>query len=77
MDVPDSFTWFELDLAAGFHDSQPDPDGFRRSLDHLSAFVHGAVDAYDLDADRVGLLGFSQGAITALSALLERPDDSR
>jgi phospholipase/carboxylesterase len=77
MAMPDSYTWYELDLADGLHDSQPDPDGFRRSLDRLSEFVDGAVDAYDLDADRVGLLGFSQGAITALSALLERPDAFR
>ena len=35
--------------------------------------LDGAVDADDLDSDRVGLLGFSQGAITSLSALLKRP----
>jgi len=51
--------------------------GFRRSPDLLHEFVDGAVDAYDLDPDRVGLLGFSQGAITSLSALLERPDAYR
>ncbi|WP_336136576.1 alpha/beta hydrolase [Natronomonas amylolytica] len=32
---------------------------------------------YDLDPDRVGLLGFSQGAITSMSALLERPEAYR
>ena len=25
MDMPDSYTWYELDLADGLHDSQPDP----------------------------------------------------
>lgn len=78
MGGPDSFTWYDLDLSGGdLHDSQPDPEGFRRSLDRLHEFVDGAVDAYDLDPDRVGLLGFSQGAITSLSALLERPDAYR
>ncbi len=75
---PDSYTWYELDLSAGgLHESQPDAEEFRRSLDRVHEFVDGAVDAYDLDPDRVGLLGFSQGAITSLSALLERPDAYR
>ena len=72
------YTWYDLDLSdGGLHGSQPDPDGFRRSLDLVHEFVPAAVDEYDLDADRVGLLGFSQGAITGLSALLERPDAYR
>jgi phospholipase/carboxylesterase len=74
MGGPNSYTWYDLDLSAGgLHESQPDPGGFRRSLDLLHEFVDGAVDAYDPDPDRVGLLGFSQGAITSLPALLERP----
>ncbi|CAI48554.1 alpha/beta hydrolase fold protein [Natronomonas pharaonis DSM 2160] len=78
MDGPDSYTWYDLDLSAGgLHASQPDPEGFRRSLDLVHDFVDAAIEAYDLDADRVGLLGFSQGAITSLSALLERPEAYR
>lgn len=73
-----SYTWYELDLSAGgLHDSQPEPEGFRRSLDLVHQFVAEAVDAFDLDPARVGLLGFSQGAITGLSALLERPEAYR
>ncbi len=67
------WTWYDIDTSAGWTNSQPDADDFRRSLDRLADFVDDAVDAYDLDADRVGLLGFSQGAITALSSLIERP----
>lgn len=75
---PDSYTWYDLDLSGGgLHESQPDPDGFRRSLDLLHEFVEAAVDHYDLDAERIGLLGFSQGAISSLAALLERPDAYR
>ncbi|MFQ3319321.1 MAG: phospholipase/carboxylesterase [Natronomonas sp.] len=78
MGGPDSYTWYDLDLSGGgLHSSQPDPNGFRRSLDLLHEFVDGAIDVYDLDPDRVGLLGFSQGAITSLSALVERPDSYR
>lgn len=75
---PGSYTWYDLDLSGGgLHQSQPDPDGFRRSLDLLHEFVEAAVDRYALDPDRVGLLGFSQGAISSLAALLERPDAYR
>ncbi|MDR9430270.1 MAG: phospholipase [Natronomonas sp.] len=74
MGGPNSYTWYDLDLSAGgLHASQPDPDGFRRSLDLLHEFVEAATARYDLDPDRIGLLGFSQGAITSMSALLERP----
>ncbi len=69
------YTWYELDLSAGgLESSQPDAEDFRRSLDLIVESVEAAVDAYGLDADRIGLLGFSQGAITSLSLLLEAPD---
>ena len=75
MGGPDSYTWYDLDLSGGgLHASQPDPDGFRRSLDLVHEFVERAAERYDLDPDRIGLLGFSQGAITSMSALLERPE---
>jgi phospholipase/carboxylesterase len=68
------YTWYELDLSGGgLHASQPDAGEFRRSLDLVHEFVDAAVDAYDLDPSGVGLLGFSQGAITALSTLAETP----
>jgi len=69
------YTWYELDLSAGgLESSQPDAADFRRSLDLIVESVEAAVDAYGLDADRTGLLGFSQGAITSLSLLFEDPD---
>ena len=70
------YTWYEPDLSAGgLHQSQPDPTDFRRSLDLVGESVDAAVEAYGLDPDRIGLLGFSQGAITSLSLLLESPAD--
>ena len=74
---PDSYTWYELDISGGIAESQPDPEGFRRSLDLLAEFVDAVIESYDLDPDRIGLLGFSQGAIASLSALVERPDAYR
>lgn len=69
------YTWYDLDLSAGgLEQSQPDPEGFRRSLDAVADAVDAAVAEFGLDGDELGLLGFSQGAITSLSLLLENPD---
>lgn len=69
------YTWYDLDLSGGgLHESEPHPEQFRRSLDLVDESIEAAIERYDLDADRIGLLGFSQGGITALSLLLEDPD---
>jgi len=69
------YTWYELDLSAGgLESSQPNAADFRRSLDLVAESVDAATQAYSIDPDRTGLLGFSQGAITGLSLLLEEPD---
>jgi phospholipase/carboxylesterase len=67
------YTWYELDVPDGdIHRSQPDADDFRRSLDLASDTVDRARSA--LGADTVGLLGFSQGSITATALLVDSPD---
>ena len=69
------YTWYDLDLSAGgLESSQPDAADFRRSLDLVAESVDAAVESHALDPDRIGLLGFSQGAITSLSLVLEAPD---
>lgn len=69
------YTWYELDLSGGgLESSQPDTADFRRSLDLVVESIDAAVDEYDLDPDGIGLLGFSQGAITSLSLALEEPE---
>lgn len=70
------YTWYELDLSAGgLHESQPHTEQFERSRELVRESLAAARDEYGLDAERIGLLGFSQGAITSLSLLLEAPDD--
>lgn len=49
------------------------PDMLART-DDLAAFVAAATDRYDLDADRIVALGYSNGANIALAALLTHPD---
>jgi len=69
------YTWYELDVPDGdLHESQPVMEEFRRSLDLVSETIDAGIETYDLDPDRVGLLGFSQGAISSLSLLVEAPN---
>ncbi|MDZ7702543.1 MAG: dienelactone hydrolase family protein [Halobacteriales archaeon] len=69
------YTWYELDMSAGgLHESQPEPEGFRRSLDLVGESIDAGIGEYGLDADRLGLLGFSQGGIMTFSLLLEAPE---
>lgn len=51
-----------------------DVNGFRRGLDAVVASIDAAIEEFDLDPDRSGLLGFSQGAILGLALCCERPD---
>jgi phospholipase/carboxylesterase len=67
------YTWYALDVPDGdLHRSQPHAGEFRRSLDLVAEAVDTAREA--VGATETGLLGFSQGAITSLSLLVERPD---
>ena len=69
------YSWYEFDLSGGdLHASQPVAEDFRRSLDLIDDSIDAAVGAYDLDPDRLGLLGFSQGTIASFALLLEAPD---
>lgn len=72
------YTWYELDLSGGgLESSQPHPEEFRRSLDVVSESIDLAVEEFDIDPNAIGLLGFSQGAITSLALLLEEPSRYR
>lgn len=76
--APDSlgpgYTWYEFETAGNdIHTSQPVDADFRRSLDLVEDSIVAATEAYDLDRDRNGLLGFSQGAIMSFALLLEAP----
>ena len=69
------YTWYDIEMPEGdLHRSQPDPVGYRRSLDLVSDSIEGAVEAFDLDPDRLGLLGFSMGSMITMGLLLERPE---
>lgn len=66
------YTWYDLDMPGNdLHRSQPDEAGFRRSLDAVAETVDRVRET--LGVDDVGLLGFSQGAITSMALLVESP----
>jgi phospholipase/carboxylesterase len=69
------YTWYEIEMPDGdLHRSQPNMEEFRRSLGLVSESIAAAIERYDLEPSQIGLLGFSQGAITSLSLLCEHPD---
>ena len=68
------YTWYDLDLSGGgLHASEPDPDDWVESLDLIQASIDIAIDEFDLDPNRIALLGFSQGAIMSLGLMIEQP----
>lgn len=66
------FAWFELIIKSnnvGFNVKE-----FEQSRVMILEFVDELVTKYDLDAEKVYLCGFSQGAMMSLSCLLSKPE---
>ena len=66
------FAWFELTI-------QPDKIGynvkeFEQSRQKILEFVNELIAEHDLDAEKIYLCGFSQGAIMSLSVMLSEPE---
>jgi phospholipase/carboxylesterase len=69
------YTWFAFDRAGGdIAAAEPEAASFSRCLDVADEAVTAAVDRFELDPDRLGLLGFSQGAIASTALLVDAPD---
>ncbi|WP_461533730.1 alpha/beta hydrolase [Sinomicrobium sp.] len=49
----------------------------KTSRDLIATFIDEAVEAYDLDRDRVTLMGFSQGSILSYAVALSYPEKVR
>jgi phospholipase/carboxylesterase len=67
-----AYAWFDL------YFTQEGPTGNMEEAEHsrslLIQFIQELIAAYDLDARRVYLMGFSQGAIMSLIVGLTQPD---
>jgi len=74
-ELDDGYRWYDIDLDDGdLHSSQPDPKTFDRCLARIFSFLDYACERYETDPQRLGLLGFSQGAALALAATIGKSD---
>ena len=67
------YEWFELIIGGG-GDISVNVQHFLKSRELISQFIGELVAEHDLDAERIYLCGFSQGAIMSLSAALSEPE---
>jgi phospholipase/carboxylesterase len=70
--MPGSYAWFHVEFGA--NGPVINPDDAEASRVSLLNFIDELVEEYQLDAARVYLIGFSQGAIISQSVALTRPD---
>jgi phospholipase/carboxylesterase len=71
--MPGSYAWFHVEFAPN-NRIIINPDDAEASRNLLIKYLDELVAAYQLDAKRVYLMGFSQGAIISQSIALTRPD---
>ncbi len=67
-----SYAWFQVQWSG----NKPiaNPEQAESSRQKIVEFIGQAIEAYHADANRVYLLGFSQGAIMSLSVMLTQPE---
>lgn len=71
--APNQFAWYEMIFKP--QGLVITPDQAEESRQKLALFIEEAIEHYEVDPSRVYLLGFSQGAIMALSLLLTAPQN--
>jgi phospholipase/carboxylesterase len=70
--MPRAYSWFSTDqLSTRIPNDPPQTEQISKTLLN---FIQGAVQGYKVDPTQVYLLGFSQGAIIALSAMVTEPE---
>lgn len=67
-----SYGWWRVDFTS--RGPQMDPTAAIEARETLLSFVEEAVVGYEADPARVYLMGFSQGAVNSMSALLAAPE---
>ncbi len=70
---PFGYAWYAINFDAE-HGKWSDDSQAKESRDKILAFVEEAIEAYNIDADSVTLLGFSQGTILSYSVALSYPE---
>jgi phospholipase/carboxylesterase len=62
------YTWYEMPRIGS-----PDPETIRESIRKLDKFIPEFIEAYDIDPQRLYLMGFSQGGIMSAALALLMP----
>ncbi len=70
---PFGYAWYAINFEAE-KGKWSDLDQAAKSRDLLIGFLDEVIEAYDLDPERISLLGFSQGTILSYAIALSRPD---
>ena len=70
---PFGYAWYAINFEAE-KGKWSDLKQAATSRDLLIEFLDEAIEAYDLDPERISLLGFSQGTILSYAIALSRPD---
>jgi phospholipase/carboxylesterase len=69
---PGRYAWFDVQFLSGGR-FQINPEQLEASRQDLIRFLREAVEAYEVDPERMYLMGFSQGAIMSLTLALTEP----
>jgi phospholipase/carboxylesterase len=70
---PFGYCWYTINFGASFG-KWSDIEQACKSRDLILDFIDEAVDAYELDPERVNLLGFSQGTVLSYAVALSCPE---
>jgi phospholipase/carboxylesterase len=62
------YTWYDMPQVG-----QPDPETLRDSIEKLDEFLREIPEVYDVDPERIYLMGFSQGGIISSALALLMP----
>ena len=66
------FAWYAMYVVG-----QPDAQTMHASIEELREFMEGIIPAYDIDPERLFMMGFSQGAIMSATMCLLYPERVR
>lgn len=69
---PDAYGWYPIWMSA--NGIEHDADGARQGREIALGAINELAELYDVAADRVYVMGFSQGAVTALGIALMAPE---
>ncbi|MBT8281298.1 MAG: dienelactone hydrolase family protein [Muriicola sp.] len=70
---PYGYAWYSINFDADFG-KWSNTDEAKESVQLMKIFIEEAINAYHLDADKISLLGFSQGTVLSFALALSYPE---